>query len=83
MGFGREGGFVSMEKTPALGRVTCQACHAVGGDCKKRGAKADPKILLSSRWCMSCHGIVRSPKFDYFIYKPRIQHRPEEGRKKG
>jgi len=82
MGFGRRGGFVSMAKTPALGRVTCQACHVVSSDHHKKGAKAEPKIFLSSRWCMSCHGMVQSPKFDYFTYKPRIQHRPEEGRKK-
>jgi len=26
--------------------------------------------------------MVQSPKFDYFTYKPRIQHRSEEDRKK-
>lgn len=82
MGFARKGGFESMAKTPALGRVTCQACHVVNSDHHEKGKKAEPRIFLSSRWCMSCHGMVQSPKFDYFTYKPRIQHRSEEDRKK-
>ena len=80
MGFAREGGFVSMQKTPALGRVTCQACHAVASDHAEKGVKPDPRLRLSSRWCMSCHGPVQSPDFDYFVYKPRILHEPEASR---
>jgi len=82
MGFARKGGFESMAKTPALGRVTCQACHVVNSDHHEKGKKAEPRIFLSSRWCMSCHGMVQSPKFDYFTYEPRIRHRSEEDRKK-
>jgi mono/diheme cytochrome c family protein len=78
MGFGRKGGFVSMAKTAALGRVTCQACHIVTADHADRGIKAEPKININSRLCMSCHGPVQSPDFDYFVYKPRIVHRPPE-----
>ncbi|MFO8012817.1 MAG: multiheme c-type cytochrome, partial [Phycisphaerae bacterium] len=74
MGLGREGGFVSMEKTPGLGRVTCQACHVVTSDHKEKGLKPDPKMHISSRLCMSCHGPVQSPDFDYYRYKPKIVH---------
>lgn len=77
MGFGRPGGFVSIEKTPGLGRVTCQGCHAVTSDHKEKGVKPDPRINISSRLCMSCHGPVQSPDFDYFVYRPKILHRPE------
>lgn len=76
MGLGREGGFVSMKETPALGRVTCQGCHVVAADHADRKIKPEPKINISSRLCMSCHGPVQSPKFDYFTYKPKILHHP-------
>jgi len=74
MGLGRKGGFVSMDKTPALGRVTCQACHVVTADHEEKGVVPDPRMSISSRLCMSCHGPVQSPDFDYFQYKPKILH---------
>jgi hypothetical protein len=78
MGLGRKGGFVSVAKTPELGRVTCQACHPVTSDHGVPGAPKDPKldpmINLNSRVCMSCHGPVQSPNFDYYTYKPKIVH---------
>jgi 2',3'-cyclic-nucleotide 2'-phosphodiesterase (5'-nucleotidase family) len=79
MGLGREGGFVSMEKTPGLGRVTCQACHIVTSDHKEKGVKPDPRMSISSRLCMSCHGPVQSPDFDYYRYKPKILHTTGDG----
>ena len=75
MGFGRKGGFVSMQATPGLGRVTCQACHVVTSDHDALKIKPDPVINISSRLCMSCHGPVQDPNFDYFVDKPKIQHR--------
>ncbi len=74
MGLGREGGFVSMEKTPGLGRVTCQACHVVTSEHKEKGVTPQPRMSISSRLCMSCHGPVQSPDFDYYQYKPKIVH---------
>lgn len=76
MGLGRPGGFVSMAKTPPFARVTCQGCHAVTSDHADRKIKPEPKIKIHSRLCMSCHGPVQSPNFDYFTYKPKILHRP-------
>jgi len=76
MGYGRQGGFVSMAKTAGLGRVTCQACHVVTSDHADRNIKPEPKINIHSRLCMSCHGPVQSPDFDYFVAKPKILHRP-------
>jgi hypothetical protein len=79
LGYGRKGGFTSMKDTPAFGRVTCQACHIVAADHKDKGVKApEPNIYINSRLCMSCHGVVQSPKFDYFTYKPRIVHKPRK-----
>jgi len=77
LGYGRKGGFVSISQTPAFGRVTCQACHIVAADHGDKKIKApDPMIYINSRLCMSCHGPVQSPEFDYFTYKPRIVHKP-------
>jgi len=82
MGLGRPGGFVSMAKTPDLGRVTCQGCHIVTTDHEDKKVDARPEIYISSRLCMSCHGPVQSPDFDYFIYKPKIVHpKPAQPRK--
>jgi len=74
MGLGRDGGFVSIQKTPGLGRVTCQACHVVTSDHQEQDVDPDPRMAISSRLCMSCHGPVQSPDFDYFRYKPKIVH---------
>ena len=79
MGYGRQNGFFSMEETPALGAVTCQACHPVTG---KHGAPGGEKIeekfrsrtFIDARLCISCHGLVESPDFDYYAYRPRISH---------
>jgi hypothetical protein len=90
IGYGRKGGFVSMAETPDLGRVTCQACHAVtsehGPAAALKGAPKDPKldpmININSRLCMSCHGPIQSPDFDYYVYKPQILHKPPKDEKK-
>jgi hypothetical protein len=82
IGLGRKGGFVSMRETPDLGRVTCQTCHIVTSGHGAKGAAKDemldPRIYINSRLCMSCHGPIQSPNFDYYVYKPKIVHRPPE-----
>ncbi len=82
MGLGRRGGFVSMAATAGLGRVTCQACHVVTADHHEKKIARDPAIYISSRLCMSCHGPVQSPDFDYFVYKPKIVHTKDGGNRK-
>jgi 2',3'-cyclic-nucleotide 2'-phosphodiesterase (5'-nucleotidase family) len=78
MGYGRDGGFISNNKTPELARVTCQACHPITGAHGRAGAPKDPKVPakdnISQRVCIGCHGLVESPKFDYTVYKPKIAH---------
>jgi hypothetical protein len=79
MGYGRDGGFISMTKTMELGRVTCQACHSfTSQQCPKQASqdpKYDPKVAINSRLCQSCHGLVESPNFDYAPYKSMILHK--------
>jgi mono/diheme cytochrome c family protein len=37
-GYGKPGGFVSLEKTPEMVGVQCESCHGPGGDYLKEGA---------------------------------------------
>jgi hypothetical protein len=76
-----------MEETPALGAVTCQACHPVTGKHGAPGEKIDekfkPSTFIDARLCISCHGLVESPDFDYYAYRPRISHSgPPQAEKK-
>ncbi len=67
-GYGKEGGFVSMEKTPKLANVQCESCHNPGGEFKKI-MKKNKKFKLAEvvaagllvptaekNNCMECHG---------------------------
>jgi hypothetical protein len=78
MGYGRQNGFFSIEETPGLGAVTCQACHPVTGKHGNGVDKIDEKFkartFLSARLCIGCHGLVESPDFDYYAYRPKIAH---------
>lgn len=54
-GYGKPGGFVSLEKTPELAKVGCQACHGPGSqhviasnDAKKSTIRREPD-------CGQCH----------------------------
>jgi hypothetical protein len=73
MGYGREGGFWSIEDTPGLGRVTCQACHPVTADHGDKKIKANSQDI-DARTCVHCHGLVESPDFDFNAYRPKIAH---------
>ena len=74
MAYGRENGFFTMEETPGLGRVTCQACHPVMSTHSEDKKKTEPPKPLTARACLSCHGLIQSPDFDFAAYKPRIAH---------
>ena len=86
MGYGREGGFISPEKTPGLAHVTCQACHPVtsahGLPGAKKGPAPEARASMSSRICLPCHGLIESPNFDYQVYKPKIEHPKPKAEKK-
>ena len=67
-GYGKPGGFVSLEKTPKLINVQCEGCHGPGGDFKaimkkdKKFKLADAKAAglmvptEAANNCMDCHG---------------------------
>jgi hypothetical protein len=75
MGYGREGGFWSLEDTPDLARITCQACHPVAADHHDKKVVTNPREI-DSRTCIHCHSLVESPDFDFATYKPKIVHGP-------
>jgi len=71
-GYGKPGGFTSIEETPKLANVQCESCHGAGGSYRQVMKKnkefklADIKsvgfIMPSEdeQGCMTCHG-ARSP----------------------
>lgn len=67
-GYGKPGGFVSMEKTPKLSGVQCEACHGPGSKYRKimkKNKKFKRDEIKAVGWifpsedekgCMVCHG---------------------------
>ena len=55
-GYGEAGGFESMEKTPAMANVQCEACHGPGSNHMK-APMADKKKTINGkgRDCRDCH----------------------------
>jgi hypothetical protein len=90
-GYGKPGGFVSVEKTPDLVGVQCESCHGAGGDYLKEGfmtlknkeyKRADllkaGLVLPTAETCTSqCHN-PKSP----FVTKDSVFNF-EERKKKG
>ncbi|MGI6455584.1 MAG: multiheme c-type cytochrome [bacterium] len=64
-GFGEPGGFVSLEKTPAMAGVQCESCHGPGAE----HIKSKPNKVIPHVWeaneeaCVKCHN-PESPTWD-------------------
>ena len=87
-GYGKVGGFVSIEKTPDMAGVTCEACHGAGGVYVNNVMEtADPTFNTSkarsagliypptARVCRACHN-EDSPFIDMnykFDYAQRVE----------
>jgi hypothetical protein len=77
VGYGAEDGYVSLERTPHLGQVGCEACHGPGkallaGECKgiaRRGEEAT---------CRGCHTPKHHPGFVYEEHWKVIEHGNDE-----
>lgn len=64
-GYGRPGGFVSIEKTPGLRDAGCEVCHGPGKD---HSETQDPKLIqrkVTVETCQNCHIQERVQKFRY------------------
>jgi hypothetical protein len=68
-GMGQPGGFVSMDETPKLAGVQCEACHGAGSEYKDRDTMKDQAasiaaglVLPDENTCKGCHN-EQSPTF--------------------
>lgn len=75
-GFGKTGGFVSLEETPKLAGVQCEMCHGPGG--KHIKSKKDEVIAHAwepdAKTCEKCHN-DKSPDWD----PNRYEYKGEKG----
>lgn len=65
-GFGKPGGFVSFEETPAMADAGCETCHGPGFDHVEAGG--DPELIkgkLQLSDCEVCHNPERVAAFDF------------------
>lgn len=72
VGFGEKGGFYSIETTPELANVQCEACHGLDRDHVEDFSK--PMKRVTEAACLKCHTRDNSPDFDYPVYLEKIIH---------
>ena len=63
-GYGKPGGFESIEKTPELANAGCEVCHGPGSQHVESGG--DPKLILRQptiESCKTCHNEERVKSF--------------------
>lgn len=68
-GYGKPGGFVSIEATPQLADVGCETCHGPGAE---HAASGDPRHITrrpTTQTCTQCHNPQR---VEDFRFKPLI-----------
>ncbi|MDL1959638.1 MAG: cytochrome c family protein [Deltaproteobacteria bacterium] len=68
-GYGKPGGFVSIEKTPHLKNAGCEVCHGPGEIHVRTQRAQDIKMNLTMKDCEECH---ISERVKAFRYKPLI-----------
>jgi len=68
-GYGKPGGFISIEKTPHLKNAGCEVCHGPGEFHIRTGSTRDIKRRLTIKDCEVCH---ISERVRAFRYKPMI-----------
>ena len=64
-GYGKEGGFISEEKTPELMDAGCEVCHGPGS---LHADSEDPDLIISDismENCNTCHSKDRIEAFDF------------------
>jgi hypothetical protein len=68
-GYGKPGGFVSLEETPHLKNAGCEVCHGPGAEHIKTGDSLTIARNLSKKDCEVCH---ISERVKAFKYKPLV-----------
>jgi Cytochrome c554 and c-prime len=74
MGAGRPDGFRNIRQTPGLAGVSCQACHPMTSDHRKRGVNDPLEYAQSERTCQQCHTRTTSPNFNFWEQADEIDH---------
>jgi hypothetical protein len=64
-GYGKPGGFESVEKTPELQNAGCEVCHGPGSAHAGSGKKADINGHPTRQVCDTCHTSSRVQAFNY------------------
>lgn len=70
-GYGKPGGFVSLEATPELANVSCESCHGPGSVHAESGDPEDIMRTPKLDECISCHNGERIQNFNF---KPMLYH---------
>ncbi|GAB6183560.1 cytochrome c family protein [Thermodesulfovibrio hydrogeniphilus] len=68
-GYGKKGGFVSVEQTPHLKNTGCEVCHGPGKKHIKTKNPADIKRKVTLETCESCH---TEERIRTFRFKPLL-----------
>ena len=73
VGYGADDGYQSMQHTPLLGRVGCEACHGAGkilldGSCKDKARHGNEAT------CRLCHTPKHHPDFEFEKHWALIDH---------
>jgi len=68
-GYGKPGGFVSIEKTPHLQDAGCEVCHGPGS---KHADSEDPEDIISELEAESCKTCHNSNRVEAFNFKPML-----------
>lgn len=68
-GYGKPGGFRSIEETPELKEAGCEVCHGPGSAHAESEDAEDIKGKLEAKDCESCHS---SERVEAFNYKPLV-----------
>jgi hypothetical protein len=73
VGFGKPGGFVTVDVTPGMINVGCENCHGMGTNHDSGiGAARHPSVQESV--CRGCHDATSSPEFDFAQFRPYVDH---------
>lgn len=68
-GYGKPGGFVSVEETPHLKNAGCEVCHGPGAE---HARTSDPETIIGHMSKKDCEGCHISERVKAFKYKPLV-----------